>query len=90
MNENGLILNLKKGKTEFVLYGAPQNPRKQTECNIVINAVPINKELQYKYLGVVLDNFLTVQNHYVEMKKESITSTQSFMQNKTLLNTCCC
>jgi len=63
MNENCLILNLKKGKTEFVLYGSQQNLRKQGTCNININAAPINEEHQYTYLGVNLDKHLTLQQH---------------------------
>lgn len=63
MNENCLIINLKKGKTEFVMYGAHQNLRKQDACTIKINATSINKEDNYIYLGVNLDNHLTLQEH---------------------------
>ena len=71
MNTNCLILNLKKGKTEFVLYGAQQNLRNQSTCNININAVPINEEQQYTYLGVNLDKHLTLQKHLEAMYKKS-------------------
>jgi hypothetical protein len=71
MNENCLILNLKKGKTEFVLYGSQQNLRKQGTCNININAAPINEEHQYTYLGVNLDKHLTLQQHLQNTYKKA-------------------
>ena len=70
MNTNCLILNLKKGKTEFVLYGAQQNLRNHSTCNININAVPINEEQQHTYLGVNLDKHLTLQKHLEAMYKK--------------------
>lgn len=40
---NDLIVNLKRGKTEFVLYGSPQKISRQPDCNITVNATPINQ-----------------------------------------------
>jgi len=71
MNDNGLILNLKKGKTEFVLYGASQNLRKQADCVIKINSVPINEETHYNYLGVVLDSSLSLRQHFDKIYKKA-------------------
>ena len=35
---NNLIVNLKRGKTEFVLYGSPRKLSCQSGCNIMMNA----------------------------------------------------
>ena len=60
LTENNLILNLKKGKTEYTIYGTAQRLSKQTPCNILINETPINEVNRYEYLGVILDNHLTL------------------------------
>ena len=56
--ENCLILNLKKGKTEFVLYGSKQKLAKKHDCDIIKNNEPVTKAKSYEYLGVTLDSSL--------------------------------
>ena len=63
IRENNLALNLKKGKTEFVLYGAHQKLSRMSKCEITINNSVINESSAYCYLGVTLDNHLTLQEH---------------------------
>lgn len=62
VNDNCLLLNLKKGKTEFVLYGS--RPSKQPNCLININTVELNRPESYQYLGVTLDQHLNLNFHY--------------------------
>ena len=40
---NNLILNLKKGKTELVIYGTSQKLAKQPSCNVSLHGTPINQ-----------------------------------------------
>ena len=57
---NNLILNLKKGKTELVIYGTSQKLAKQPSCNVSLHGTPINQATSYEYLGITLDNHLTM------------------------------
>ena len=57
MKENCMILNPKKGKTEFVLYAART---RKTPVNIVIDNNVINQPDTYTYLGVKLDSHLNL------------------------------
>ena len=60
MSENHLILNLKKGKTEFLLFGTAKRLSKESSSpiNRKINGEPVNQTKQYSYLGVLLDHHL--------------------------------
>ena len=62
MSENHLTLNLKKGKTEFLLFGTAKRLGKESSSpiNIKINGEHVNQTTQYKYLGVLLDHHLTL------------------------------
>ena len=66
LNENELILNLKKGKTESMLFGTGKKLSllggKQLEIHVDGNL--INSTTTYKYLGVHLDPSLTLATHF--------------------------
>jgi hypothetical protein len=66
---NNLIVNLKRGKTEFVLYGSPQKLSRQSECNITMNTTIINQAKEYEYLGVTLDRHLTLSSQVSKVYK---------------------
>ena len=66
MNENCLILNPKKGKTEFIIFASRQ--RNET-ANIVIDNNVINQPELYEYLGVELDSHLNLNSHLQTMYK---------------------
>ena len=59
-SENNLMLNLNKGKTEFVVYGTAQKLVKQPLCSVTINGNAMNQAASYEYLGITLDNHLTM------------------------------
>ena len=42
ITDNNLRLNLKKGKTEFVMYGSHKKLSRQPKCEIIINDTVIN------------------------------------------------
>ena len=49
-------------REKFVLYGAHQKLSRMSKCEITINNSVINESSAY-YLGVTLDNHLTLQEH---------------------------
>ena len=55
--ENELIMNLKKGKTEAMLFGTSKrlNLVDGRQLNIKVNGTCINCTARYKYFGVALD-----------------------------------
>ena len=63
------FLNLKKGKTEFVLYGSSKKLSTQPDISININNTVINEVTTYRYLGVSLDNHLTLQQFVIYTKR---------------------
>lgn len=65
-DKKNLILNLKKGKTEFVLYRSSKKLSTQADISIKINNITT-----YKYLGVSLDNHLSLQNYVRDLYKKA-------------------
>ena len=71
LDENNLFINLKKGKTEFVLYGSHQKLSKQPNVEIKIYNQTIHETKSYKYLGVDLDNHLNLHQHFDNVYKKA-------------------
>ena len=69
--ENNLVINLKKGKTEYVLYGTSQKLKKKSNTNCNINGYNINQTHSYKYLGVTLDNKINLIDHFHKTYKKA-------------------
>ena len=69
---NNLILNLKKGKTELVVYGTSQKLAKQRSCNISLHGTPINQATNYEYLGITLDDHLTMSVQIDKIYKRAL------------------
>jgi 5-methylcytosine-specific restriction endonuclease McrBC GTP-binding regulatory subunit McrB len=64
MRDNHLTLNLKKGKTDFVLYGTAKKLSKELhKINIRINEEKVNEATEYMYMGVLLDQHLNRHGH---------------------------
>ena len=71
--ENELIFNLKKGKTEVMLFGTSKrlNLFHGRQVNLSVNGSLINTTTYYKYLGVHLDptlNFASLLYVHVQTK----------------------
>ena len=63
--ENELLLNLKKGKTEVMLFGTAQRLRQRKEnLEIVYNNTVLNFVTEYLYLGNILDNHLSLAKNF--------------------------
>ena len=63
--KNKLIINLKKGKTEAMLFGTAKrlSKFKEDQLSIKVGKTSINCTTQYKYLGVTLDPSLMLNTH---------------------------
>ena len=68
-NENELILNLKKGKTELLTFGTPA--RLFSNVNITLNNDPIFNTDEYKYLGLTVDKTLNMRAHFKNVFKKA-------------------
>ena len=72
-DENELIINLKKGKTESMLFGTPKR-LSNTNNNLTVyyRETSINFVIKYKYLGNILDNHLTFQTNFDSYYKKAM------------------
>jgi hypothetical protein len=67
---NDLIINLKKGKTEFMLLGTNKRLSKvDKELNLYYRDTKINTTKSYKYLGTYLDNTLSLNEDFEKSYK---------------------
>ena len=73
---NNLILNLKKGKTELVIYSTSQELAKQPSCNVSLNGTPINQATSYEYLGITLDSHLTMSMQIDKIYKQALNQVK--------------
>ena len=57
-DDNSLVVNYKKSKTEILLFGSPYRLSKNITVDITMNGQKISETQNYKYLGVTLDKNL--------------------------------
>ena len=72
MAKNELIINLKKGNRESMLFGTPKR-LSNTNNNLTVyyRETIINFVIKYKYLGNILDNHLTFQTNFDSYYKKA-------------------
>ena len=65
LKNNELVLNLKKGKTESLLFGTSQRIAKESEPLKIkmLDQTVINNTTEYKYLGVRVDSSLNLNSN---------------------------
>ena len=68
--KNDLIVNLKPGKTEKVLFGTAQKLRTQPSSEVSINGETINRVNQYEYLGVTFDQDMSSSEQLSKVSKK--------------------
>ena len=73
---NNLVLNLKKTKTEFVLFGTHQKLAKSEKVSISLNEKMISESEMYEYLGVTMDKNLTMKAHLEKTYKKVLSRTK--------------
>ena len=65
MDENELILNVKKGKTEVLVFGTAQRLKRQSEeIYIRYKGTKINAATSYRCLGVEIDSTLNLNTNF--------------------------
>ena len=71
--DNELIINLKKGKTEVMLFGTAKRLSgfDGKELNLSVNGSRIDTTTIYKYLGVYLDPTLNLDMHFYKTYKKA-------------------
>ena len=72
-DENELLINLKKGKTELMIFGTAKQLGKteKKEMRVEINETSIAGTLSYKYLRVYLDQSLNFATHFDKIYKKA-------------------
>ena len=75
--QNNLIVNMKIGKSEFVLYGTAKRISQQTpdhQTDLRINGETINESKSYEYLGVtIMDSNLSFTKYLHKLYKKGTT-----------------
>ena len=61
MQENKLFLNM--SKTEYVIYGSHQRLKREDSISLSCNGSSLTKSESFKYLGVVIDEHLSLNSH---------------------------
>ena len=72
-HEKEFIFNLKKGKTEVMLFGTSKRLSlfHDRQVNLSVNGSSINTTTCYKYLGVHLDPTLNFETHFHKIYKKA-------------------
>ena len=70
-DEYQLILNLKKGKTEAMMFGTSKMLSKQPLLNITYKLRNINVTLTYKYLGMEINSTLNLNSYFEKCCKKA-------------------
>ncbi|CAB4016872.1 Hypothetical predicted protein [Paramuricea clavata] len=93
LQQNQLIINMKKGKTESMLFGTGKrlSTLNGRQMNLECNASKVNFTSHYKYLGVHLKSSLNMNDHVNKAFKKAsgylklLAKTRSFLSTKASL-----
>ena len=71
LTENELVINLKPGKTESILFGTRKRLNKTNDSlNLKYNSRQITSTKEYKYLGTILDQTLSFNTNFHNVYKK--------------------
>ena len=85
--ENKLLLNLKKGKTEAMLFGTTQQLLKaENALKFFYRSDPVQNTEQYKYLGNIVDPSLTLNADFDHEYKKVTKRLRLLSKIRPLLN----
>ena len=73
LDKNRLIINLKKGKTESLLFGTAKRLCSKDPMKVYVNEKLINAADGYRNLGVWLDSTLNLNEHLRRMLRKADT-----------------
>ena len=72
LDQNAMIINLNKGKTESLLFGTSQRIAKQSDTvNVMYRGSNISNTTHYKYLGIEVDSSLSLNSHFEKCYKRA-------------------
>ena len=88
LKNNELVLNLKEGKTETMLFGTPVRLAKQTKntLSVVIEDKPVHHTTSYTYLGIRLDSTLTFSENFDRAYKKAAGRLNLLTKLRCFLN----
>ena len=75
LEENQLIVNLRNGKTEWMLFETSQRTKNKV-LDVVLNHSILSETNSYKYLGVQLDQNLNTKDHTTQMYRNICSRLQ--------------
>ena len=75
LEENQLIVNLRRGKTECMLFRMSQCTKNKT-LDVVHHHRTLSETNLYKYLSVQLDQNLNIKHHTTQMYKKACSRLQ--------------
>ena len=87
-DKNELIINLKKGKTESMIFGTSKrlNKLKSKVMEIKLNGEKINGTSNYKYLGIHLDQTLIFEDHFRKTYKQAASRLNLLRKIRSLVD----
>ena len=72
LKDNDLIINLKKGKTEYMLVGTSKKLNNvPSEFKLLFHFAEINRTHCYKYLGSIVDSKLSLTENFCSVYKKA-------------------
>lgn len=88
LKTNELVLNLKEGKTETMLFGTAARLAKQTKntLSVVIEDKPVHHTTSYTYLGNRLDSKLTLNENFERAYKKAAGRLNLLTKLRCFLN----
>ena len=88
---NQLVINLKKDKTESMVFGTAKRLSKEENLSlsIAIGTRVINCTRSYKYLGVLLDQSLIFKSTAAKCLQEDFRETETVPENKIIFDYTC-
>ena len=66
-----MVINLKKGKTEFVLYGTAKRLQNAPCVKVEINGIEVTNNEVYEYLGVHVDKTLSLLEQFDKIYRKA-------------------
>ena len=84
---NGLVINLKKGKSEFTLFGSSQQLKKGGNLlNVMFEDSKIIFLTQYNYLGTIIDNHLNLNKNFNHSNINVLAPGQDYYKDANFLD----
>ena len=89
LSYNKLVINLKKSKTESMVFGTAKRlaSHENVSFSVKVGSIEINNTKFYTYLGVLLDQSLTLNQHLQMIIKKISGKLRLFQKFRPSLST---